>query len=151
MMSYLWLKVFHIFFVIGWMAGIFYLPRIFVHFQYGKKEGVTVDRLKYMGQKLFSFMTIIGFLAIATGIWLLTIYGFNGVWLHVKLTFVFFLIVYHVICGILLRKMKRDMLPFSHIFYRFFNEVPLFFLLIIIIVVVFKPSDGQSLMAIFGR
>lgn len=145
-MSYLWLKVFHVFFVIGWMAGIFYLPRIFVHFQFGKQEGANVERLKFMGQKLFSFMTIIGILAIATGIWLLTIIGFNGVWLHVKLTAVFFLIVYHVVCGILLRKMKKDALPFTHVFYRFFNEAPLFLLFIILVAVIFK----QQLPAIFG-
>ncbi len=150
-MGYLWLKVFHIFFVIGWMAGIFYLPRIFVHFQFGKKEGANVERLKYMGQKLFSFMTLIGILAIATGIWLLTIIGFNGIWLHVKLTAVFLLIVYHIVCGVLLVKMKKDVLPYSHVFYRFFNEAPLFLLFIIIVTVIFKPTAGQDLLAIFVR
>ena len=148
-MNYTWIKILHVFFVIGWMAGIFYLPRIFVHFQFGKQEGANVERLKFMGQKLFSFMTIIGAFALITGIWLLTIIGMHGIWLHAKLTAVFFLIVYHVICGVLLSKMKKDQLPFTHVFYRFFNEAPLILLFIILVLAMFKPMTGQDLIAIF--
>lgn len=147
--SIAWIKIFHIFFVIGWMAGIFYLPRIFVHFQFGKQEGANVERLKYMGKKLFSFMTIIGILAIATGLFLLFKFGMNGVWLHVKLTAVFFLIVYHAYCGYLLTKMKKDELPYTHVFYRFFNELPLILLFIILVMVVMRPMRGQDLFSIF--
>lgn len=150
-MGYLWVKIFHIFFVIGWMAGIFYLPRIFVHFQFGKQEGADVERLKYMGEKLFSFMTFIGAFALITGVWLLVKIGMNGIWLHFKLTAVFFLIVYHLVCGWLLTKMKKDQLPFTHVFYRFFNEAPLILLFIILALVVMKPMTMQDLMSIFGK
>lgn len=148
-MGYIWIKVLHVFFVIGWMAGIFYLPRIFVHFQYGKQEGVNVERLKFMGQKLFSFMTIIGIFAIATGLWLLIQIGMHGLWLHGKLTAVFFLIVYHIICGWMLSKMKKDELPFTHVFYRYFNEAPLILLFIILVLVMFKPMNMEGFLAIF--
>jgi putative membrane protein len=151
-MGYMWVKVLHVFFVIGWMAGIFYLPRIFVHFQFGKQEGANVERLKLMGQKLFSFMTFIGIFAIITGLWLLMKLGMHGkIWLHLKLTAVFFLIAYHVICGWMLSKMKKDELPFSHVFYRYFNEAPLILLFIILTLAMFKPINLDQLWAIFGK
>lgn len=149
-MLILWVKVLHIFFVIGWMSGLFYLPRIFVHYQFGKQENVSVERLPYMAQKLFSFMTIIGILAILSGVYLLTPIGFKSLWIHIKLTLVLLLVIYHFICGILISKMKKGTLKGSHIFYRFFNELPLFFLLLILLMVVFKPSVGSDFLAIFG-
>ena len=66
----LWLKAAHILFVMSWMAGIFYLPRIFVHFVEGKEAGQDVTRLAIMAKKLYGFMTIMMMIAIGTGIWL---------------------------------------------------------------------------------
>ncbi len=77
----LWLKTFHILFVMSWMAGIFYLPRIFVHFVEGQQAGEQVDRLAIMARKLYGFMTIMMMLAIGTGLWLWLAYGFSGNWL----------------------------------------------------------------------
>lgn len=147
---YLWLKVFHVFFVIGWMAGLFYLPRIFVHFQYGKQEGSSVDRLPYMAQKLFSFMNIIGVLALSTGVGLIWFVGFKAIWIHIKITIVLFLIIYHIICGAYLQKMKLGTLSGSHQFFRFFNEIPLIFMFVILVMVIFKPNNLAGLFAIFG-
>ncbi len=91
----LWLKTFHILFVMSWMAGIFYLPRIFVHFVEGQQAGQQVDRLAIMARKLYGFMTIMMVLAVGSGLWLWLGYGFAGGWLYVKLLFVTFMLGYH--------------------------------------------------------
>jgi len=79
----LWLKVIHILFVMSWMAGIFYLPRIFVHYVEGKEAKQDVSRLVIMARKLYGFMSIMMLVALASGIWLWVAYGFAGVWLQV--------------------------------------------------------------------
>ena len=91
----LWVKTFHILFVMSWMAGIFYLPRIFVHFVEGQAAGEQVDRLAIMARKLYGFMTVMMVLALVSGVVLWLVYGFAGGWLHVKLVFVCYLMVYH--------------------------------------------------------
>ncbi|MGY8869034.1 MAG: CopD family protein, partial [Pseudomonadales bacterium] len=84
----LWIKMFHILAMTSWMAGIFYLPRIFVHFVEGREAGQDVARLKIMGRKLYGFMSIMAVFTLGLGLWLWLGFGFSGGWLHAKLMFV---------------------------------------------------------------
>lgn len=138
----LWLKVFHILFVMSWMAGIFYLPRIFVHYIEGKKEGQQVDRLAIMAKKLYGFMTLMMMLAIGSGIWLWFLhynFSLSMGWLHVKVLFVTFLLFYHFWTKKRMQEMQKGMIKEYGINYRWLNEVPLFLVLVVLIMVVIKP------------
>ena len=135
----LWVKTIHILFVIAWMAGVFYLPRIFVHFVEGKEAGQQVDRLTIMASKLYGFMTVMMVLALASGLPLWLMYGISGAWLHVKLFFVVLLMVYHFWARMAVQKMKEGYLRRSGIYYRWANEIPLVFLTVILVMVVVKP------------
>lgn len=135
----LWVKTFHILFVISWMAGVFYLPRIFVHFVEGKEAGQSVERLTIMAQKLYSFMTVMMVLALVSGLPLWLMYGITGAWLHVKLFFVVLLMVYHFWARLAVKKMASNQLRKSGIYYRWANEIPLVFLFVILVMVVVKP------------
>lgn len=135
----LWLKAVHILFVMSWMAGIFYLPRIFVHFVEGKEAGEDVSRLVIMARKLYGFMSIMMLIALGTGIWLWLAYGFKGNWLIVKLVFIGLMMVYHFWCQKRMLEMKQGFLNHSGVFYRWMNELPLVLLSVILIMVVVKP------------
>lgn len=134
----LWLKAFHIFFVVSWFAGLFYLPRIFVNHAMADEPAVR-ERFKLMERKLYRFVTPIGALAVITGLWLWFGYGFSGGWLHVKTALVTGLVVYHLYCGHLVRMFAADRNTRSHVWFRFFNEVPVLVLLAVVILVVVKP------------
>ncbi|MCK9201880.1 MAG: CopD family protein [Gallionella sp.] len=134
----LWVKAFHIFFVVSWFAGLFYLPRIFVNHAMAT-EPAEIARLKLMERKLYRFVTPIGALAIVFGLWLWFGYGFSGGWLHAKTALVAVLAGYHLYCGHLVKEFAADRNTRSHVFYRFFNEAPVFLLLAIIILVTVKP------------
>ena len=134
----LWVKAFHIIFVTSWFAGLFYLPRLFVnHAMVTDTE--TSERLKLMERKLFRFMLPLAFLAIGFGLWLWLIYGISGGWLHAKLTLVGLLVLYHLYCGKLLNDFKHDNNQHSHVWYRWFNELPVILLCLIVILVEVKP------------
>lgn len=138
----LWLKTFHILFMMSWMAGIFYLPRIFVHFVEGQAAGQQVDRLAIMGDKLYKFMTIMMMLAIGTGIALWLIYFPIAVgmgWLHAKIIFVLLMLAYHMWTKKRVKEMQAGHLDHSGIYYRWANEIPLLLTIIILILVVMKP------------
>lgn len=135
----LWVKVFHILAMTSWMAGIFYLPRIFVHFVEGQAAKQDVSRLKIMGHKLYKFTSIMAAFTLVLGTWLWLGYGFSGGWLHAKLLFVFFLLVYHVNCGRLVKQMAVEQLKGSSRYYRLYNELPLAIFIPILIFVVVKP------------
>lgn len=136
----LWLKSFHIFFVVSWFAGLFYLPRIFVNLAMVPADSpAELDRLRVMARKLYKFVTPIGALAVITGLWLWFGYGFGGGWLHAKTTLVAGLVVYHLYCGKVLRQFLDSRNARSHVWFRFFNEVPVLFLLAVVILVVVKP------------
>ncbi|OHC91282.1 MAG: hypothetical protein A3J87_07000 [Sideroxydans sp. RIFOXYB12_FULL_59_6] len=134
----LWLKAFHIFFVVSWFAGLFYLPRIFVNHAMAEEAAVK-ERFKLMERKLYKFVTPIGALAVITGLWLWFGYGFSGGWLHAKTTFVAGLVGYHLYCGHLVKVFAADRNTRSHVWFRFFNEVPVLVLLAVVILVVVKP------------
>ena len=138
----LWVKAFHILFVISWFAGLFYLPRIFVNLAM-ETDPASVRRLLLMARKLFRFMTMLAVPAVVLGLWLFLGYGIGrGAgqgWMHAKLALVLVLIGYHHGCGVLLRKFERGANTRSHTFYRWFNELPVLVLLAIVILVVVKP------------
>lgn len=134
----LWVKAFHIIFVTSWFAGLFYLPRLFVNHAM-VTDTATLERLKLMERKLFRFMMPLAFLAIGFGLWLWLIYGISGSWLHAKLALVAALVVYHFYCGKLLNDFKHDNNQHSHVWYRWFNELPVILLCLIVILVEVKP------------
>jgi len=134
----LWVKIFHLFFVISWFAGLFYLPRILVNLAM-ENEPAAHARLLMMARKLYRFMTLIAIPALGFGLWLWLGYGLNGGWLHVKLVLVMLLIGYHHACGRLLRRFDQGRNTRSHIWFRWFNEIPVLILLATVILVVLKP------------
>ncbi len=138
----LWLKTFHILFVMSWMAGIFYLPRIFVHYIEGKKAGQQVDRLALMAKKLYGFMSLMMVLAVGSGIWLWYWYynfSLSMGWLHVKIFFVVLLLFYHFWTRQRMQEMQQGTIKEYGVNYRWLNEVPLLLALVILIMVVVKP------------
>lgn len=138
-MTFLWVKLLHILAMTSWMAGIFYLPRIFVHYVEGREAGQEVIRLEIMARKLFGFMTIMAVFTLILGVWLWLGYGFRGGWLHAKLLFVGLLMGYHVWCFSYLRKLQRGVLDRSGRYFRLFNELPLFIFIPILYFVLMKP------------
>ena len=134
----LWIKSFHLFFVIAWFAGLFYLPRLFVNHAMATDTAES-ERLKLMERKLYRFMTPFSALAVVFGFWLWLGYGFGGGWLHTKLLLVLALVVYHIYCGRLLRDFQHDRNTHSHTWYRWFNELPVVLLLGIVILAIVKP------------
>jgi protoporphyrinogen IX oxidase len=134
----LWIKAFHIIFVTSWFAGLFYLPRIFVNHAMETNLEST-HRLSIMEQKLYRFMLPLALLALVFGLWLWIGYGITGKWMHPKLTLVVGLIGYHIYCGKIIRDFKAGVNKRSHLWFRWFNELPVLALSIIVILVVVKP------------
>jgi putative membrane protein len=134
----LWIKAFHIIFVVSWFAGLFYLPRLFVNHAMAT-EPAEIARLKLMEGKLYRFVTPIGVLAIVFGLWLWSGYGFSGGWLYAKTALVTALAGYHLYCGHLVKQFAAGRNTRGHVFYRWFNEVPVLVLVAIVILVTVKP------------
>jgi putative membrane protein len=135
----LWIKACHLIAVTAWLAGLFYLPRIFVHYVEGHARGEDVRRLLIMGARLFGFMTIMGTLALALGLWLWLGFHDGGRWLMIKLLFVLGLIGYHVACRVLLSRMQRGAPMPTGLALRLFNEGGLLLVIPIILLAVVKP------------
>jgi putative membrane protein len=141
-MIYLWLKAFHIISMVCWFAGLFYLPRLFVYHSMSD-DAVSRERFCTMERKLYR--GIMGPAMVATlvfGIWLISLNAkeyFSHGWMHAKLTLVVLLIGYHHVCGAQVKRFARGENGRSHVFYRWFNEVPVLILLAIVILVVVKP------------
>ncbi len=135
----LWIKSLHIIFVVTWFAGLFYLPRLFVyHAMTSDLPGI--ERFKVMERKLYyGIMTPGALLAIGFGLWLWLGYDFSGGWLHAKLVLVAILIGYHLYCGKLLADFRDDRNRHDHVYYRWFNEIPVGILFAVVILVVVKP------------
>ncbi len=135
----LWWKTFHIIFVITWFAGVFYLPRLFVYHAQAQ-DAVSLERFKVMERKLyFGISTPSAVLTLITGSTLWLKYGFGGTWLQYKLMLVLILVLYHLWCFKYLADFKKGRNTRSHIFYRWFNEVPVLLLVMIVALVVVKP------------
>jgi putative membrane protein len=135
----LWMKSLHIIFMVTWFAGLFYLPRLYVYHAEAKDK-ISNDRFKIMERKLFyGIMTPGGILTIFFGLLLIYNYPYQGQWLTYKLILVFFLIIYHLYCWKFLNLFKYDKNYHSHVFYRFFNEVPVIILIAAVFLVIYKP------------
>lgn len=135
----LWVKAFHVVFVISWFAGLFYLPRLYVYHAQAD-DTVSRERFKVMERKLYrGIMTPTMVLTLATGVWMWLGYGVTGGWLHAKLACVAALVAYHFWMGALRRDFERDANRHGHVFYRWVNEAPLVLLVAIVVLVVVKP------------
>lgn len=138
----LWIKSLHLLFIISWFAGLFYLPRIFVNLA-DCSDATTTTRLLLMARKLYRFTTILAIPAVIFGVILWMYYGIgrgpgNG-WMHAKLALVLLVIGYHHACGSMLKKFENGRNTRSHVWFRWFNEVPVVLLLAIIVLVIVKP------------
>ena len=142
MNSYLIFKSLHLIAVISWMAGLLYLPRIFVYHSENSNEIIT-NVFKTMERKLFYYiMTPAMILSWFFGLILIHEIGFNqlaNLWLQLKLLFVILLTIYHFYLGSLLTKFKSDLNEKTSKFYRFINEIPTLLLILIVFIVIFKP------------
>lgn len=135
----LWIKAWHIIFMVTWFAGLFYLPRLFVYHAMSE-DAISQERFKVMERKLFyGIMTPGAILTIVFGVWLWLGYGITGGWLMAKLLLVVGLVIYHLYCGVLLVEFKHDRNKHGHVYYRWFNEVPVLALIAIILLVELKP------------
>jgi len=137
----LWVKAFHIIFMVTWFAGLFYLPRLFVYHAM-TQDTATSAQFKTMERKLyFGIATPGGVLTIVFGVWLWLGYdiGAGSVWFVAKLILVIMLVVYHLWCGRMLKDFRTDNNTYSHVFYRWFNEFPVLVLIGVVLLVVFKP------------
>ena len=143
----LWVKSFHIVFIASWFAGLFYLPRIFVNLAMVPPESIAErERLLLMARKLLRFSTILALPALALGLWLYLGYGIGrapgSYWMHAKLAVVVLAIGYHHACGRMLAKFVANRNTRSHVWLRWFNEVPVVLLVSAVILVVVKPWQG---------
>lgn len=139
-MLYLWTKALHILFMTSWFAGLFYLPRLYVNMAQ-PHEAQTVQVLSEMARRLYRFMLPLAILTIISG---LTLYLYFGVglgsfWIHAKLTLVVGLVLYHWYCGRILARFQAGTNTRSHVYYRWFNEIPVLALLVVLLLVVLKP------------
>ena len=136
----LWIKALHIVFIASWFAGLFYLPRIFVNLAQETDKAATA-RLLLMARKLYKFSLMLSVPAVllGLGLWLGWREMFAGGWLHAKIALVVLAIGYNHACGSILKKFEKGVNTRSHIWFRWFNEVPVVLLLAIVILVVVKP------------
>ncbi len=139
----LWVKAFHVIAMVTWFAGLFYLPRLFVyHAMCEDREGR--ERFKIMERKLYrGILTPSSILTVGLGIWMLVEYGWaaygHSGWLHAKLFLVVLLLVYQHFCGRFLRDFREDRNRHGHVFFRWFNELPVVLLVAIVGLVIIRP------------
>ncbi|MDP1864361.1 MAG: CopD family protein [Thiobacillus sp.] len=135
----LWLKSFHIVMVVSWFAGLFYLPRLFVNLAM-EENAAAYNRLLLMANKLYRFVSPIMWLTLITGIWLwLAYFPLSMNWMWMKLILVVGLVGYHHVCKRLLRGFEARQNTKSHVWFRWFNEIPVIVLVMVVLLVVLKP------------
>lgn len=136
------IKALHIIAVVAWFAGLFYLPRLFVYHADAQDE-ISIDRFKIMERRLYYgimwpaavFTTICGLLIIAYH----PEFYLKAGWMHAKLSFVFLLWVYHLLCGHYRKLFALDRNIKSTLFYRIYNEIPTILLILIVLLAIVKP------------
>jgi putative membrane protein len=136
-----WVKAFHIIFVVTWFAGLFYLPRLFVYHSAGDLTPREEERFRTMERRLYAITTLGGTLAVGFGLWLL--FGWfwpPPFWLRLKLVLVALLVVYHISCGVMVRRFARGTNRRPPVFYRLWNEIPSLFLIAIVLLAVLRPD-----------
>ncbi len=135
-------KAWHLIAMVTWFAGIFYLPRLFVYHAMSDDK-ISQDRFKIMERKLYYGITTPGMIVtLGFGFWMLydyawAVYGQSG-WLHAKLALIALLVIYHFYCGKLLKDFKSDQNKHSHVWYRWFNEIPVVILVLVVLLAVRK-------------
>lgn len=138
----MWLKAWHLIFMVTWFAGIFYLPRLFVYHAMTEDEAGN-ERFKIMERKLYYFTFPWMLLTLLFGFWMLYDYAwaaFGGMlWLHIKLSLIALLVAYHLYCGKLMRDFAADRNRHSHTWYRWFNEGPVLVLFAVVLLASLKP------------
>jgi putative membrane protein len=139
----LWIKAFHIIFVVTWFAGLFYLPRLFVYHSQTQDEA-SLERFEIMERRLYAIMTIGAVLAAVFGFWLLFgydlwVFSSGTLWLHLKLALVILLVAYHLWCSVLMRELAARRDRHSHVWFRWFNEIPTVLLIAIVVLAVVRP------------
>ena len=137
----LWLKAFHIIAMVAWFAGLFYLPRLFVYHAQAM-DAVSITRFKIMERRLYYAITWpAAVLTTVLGLLLLVLspYYLKAGWMHMKLTLVVLLWVYHLGCGHFLKQFSQDKNRRDAKFYRYYNEAPTLLLIAIVIMVVVRP------------
>lgn len=133
------LKAFHIIAVVAWFAGLFYLPRLFVYHAMTNNP-VSSNQFKIMEHKLYWYiMTPAGIVSVILGEILAHYFSFSGLWLHLKVSLVGTLIIYHIYCFKLMDDFAKDCNRKSHKWFRLFNEYPTLVLILCVLLVVLKP------------
>jgi len=140
----MWLKAWHLIGMVTWFAGLFYLPRLFVYHAMSDDQP-SLERFKIMERKLYYGITTPGgIFTLVLGLWMLHDYAWAAwggqLWLTLKLVLLGLLVAYHLYCGKLLQDFKHDRNTRSHVWYRWFNEVPVIALIAIVLLAVFKPA-----------
>jgi len=138
----LWYKALHVFFMIAWMAGIFYLPRLFVY-NAESSDAAVKAQLNIMQRRLWLFVTPFAILTLIFGLLVIFEYGAGwfkaSMWLHVKLLIVCLYYAYHAYLFVLMRQFMAGANKHSPKFYRYLNELPVLALLAIVILAIVKP------------
>ncbi len=141
-MTLLWLKALHIFFMVAWMAGIFYLPRLFVYHSETDSQEIS-NQFKIMERRLWWFVLPFAILTLVFGVAMIYSYGTSWLaasgWLHAKLTLVFLVYGYYGYLYVLMQRFAKNENRHSPKFYRFINEAPVLVFLAIIVLAVVKP------------
>ncbi len=140
---YSWIKTLHIISVICWMAGLFYLPRLFVYhaLNYGNEAFTSVVKLQEYRLFVYIMRPSMWFSVGSGGllIWIMFPDIFrSGMWIHIKVLFTVLMLIFHIVCGIIVTKMQNDSCSISHKFFRFFNEIPTILMIVIVICAVIK-------------
>ncbi|MBZ0331441.1 protoporphyrinogen oxidase HemJ [Halomonas sp. ANAO-440] len=141
---YLWLKALHIVAVITWFAAMFYLPRLYVYHAMARDKGEhqAIEYFTVMERKLYrGIMTPSMIAVLGLGVWLLYLmpHWLGMGWMHVKLLLVLLLVIYHHVCLIYLKQFAAGRCSRNHVYFRWFNEVPVIALLAIVVLAVLKP------------
>lgn len=136
----LWVKAFHVIFMVTWFAGLFYLPRLFVY-HVDCQDETGHQRFLVMERKLYAIMTIGAVLTTVFGLWLILQWHWplKEHWLQIKLALVAALIAYHIYCGQLVKRFRAGNNRYSGVFYRWFNEFPALVLIAVVLLAVLRP------------
>lgn len=138
--AYLWIRALHIIAVIAWMAGLLYLPRLYVYHADADIGSEFSEKLKIMERRLLrAIMNPAMLVSLIAGGALLAYQDFSSGWLHVKLTAIVGLLIMHMLMAKWRKDFEKDTNTHSHKFYRVANEIPTVLMILIVVLAVVKP------------